>query len=475
MNIQIDRLGKVSITVEKDYWDDTKCYDKLVIVEKENDCAYLSRKPVPAGISVADREYWIKIGFNTSGGGINVTTTFNPSNVNINETTTIQISVTVDSDADTIKVKKGSTLIGSGSGSTFTCTDTVSPTTTDSIKYEVEVTVGNKVVTKSYSVSVNAADAGISWPNSTNSVYIDDTTFQQLTNPHSLLITYSSSNQNVATINSSTGAITLHAKGTTTIKAAFAGNSSYSPKEVSYQLTVRKHNAGLEWRLNGTQVSEYNVNLTDEFTYPSVYNPNGLTGISYSSSNNNIATVGNSGIPTLLQEGDVNVVATFAENELYEASTIQYKLIIAGIPDKLVYSYIPITNTQANDIIDGNLTINSLLNNTDIETNAETTEGYILDDNNQSSHEDEIIITSPTSGYFIQIFLLSNINHKVINYLVFGGIESKSDIETQRYANDVQSTLYTTNNYEYDNENYKIIAILRRGQNNNLILIQEIQ
>lgn len=475
MNTQIDRLGKVSITVEKDYWDGTKCYDKLVIVEKENDCAYLSRKPVPAGISVADREYWIKIGFNTSSGGINVTTTFTPNNVNINETTTIVISVTVDSDADAIKVKRGTTLIGSSSGSIFNCSDSVTPTTTNPIRYEVEVTVGNKVVTKSYSVTVNAADAGISWPSPTSSVYIDDTTFQQLINPHSLSITYSSSNQNVATINSSTGAITLHAKGTTTIKATFAGNTSYSPKEVSYQLTVRKHNAELEWKLNGTHVDEYNVNLTDEFTYPSVYNPNNLTGITYSSSNNSIAIVNPFGIPTPLQEGEVNIIATFAENELYESSTIQYKLIIAGIPDKLIYSYIPITNTQGSSIVNGESQISSLLDSSIIEQNKEIINSYILDNNIQTDHTDEISITSPESGYYIQVFMLSNINHKVINYLIFAGTEYKSNIETQRYGNDNQNTIYTNNIYNYDGEDYKLMAILRRGESNNLILIQEIQ
>lgn len=474
MNTQIDRLGKVSITVEKDYWDGTKCYDKLVIVEKENDCAYLSRKPVPAGISVADREYWIKIGFNTSGGGINVTTTFTPNNVDINETTTIAISVTVDSDADVIKVKRGTTLIGSGSGSTFNCSDTVTPTTTNPIRYEVEVTVGNKVVTKSYSVTVNAADAEISWPSPTSSVYIDDTTFQQLVNPHNLPITYSSSNQNIATINSSTGTITLHAKGTTTIKATFAGNSSYSSKEVSYQLIVRKYNAELEWRLNSTQVSEYNVNLVDEFDYPTVYNPNNLTGITYSSSNNNIATVDNSGIPTLLQEGEVNIIATFVENELYESSTIQYKLIIAGIPNKLIYSYIPITNTQGSSIVNGETQISSLLNTTIIEQNKEVNE-YILDNNIQTDHTDEITIISPESGYYIQLFMLSNVNHKVINYLIFAGTEYKSNIETQRYGNDNLNTIYTNNSYNYDGEDYKLMAILRRGESNNLILIQEIQ
>lgn len=60
MQLQIDKLGKVSITVEQNYWDINKDYDKLTVVEKEGIFGtYISRKPVPAGIVLTNREYWI--------------------------------------------------------------------------------------------------------------------------------------------------------------------------------------------------------------------------------------------------------------------------------------------------------------------------------------------------------------------------------------------------------------------------------
>lgn len=60
MNTPIDKLGKVSITVEKHCWNILKDYDRLVIVERAGTkTTYLSRKPVPAGIDITDREYWI--------------------------------------------------------------------------------------------------------------------------------------------------------------------------------------------------------------------------------------------------------------------------------------------------------------------------------------------------------------------------------------------------------------------------------
>lgn len=53
-------LGKVSITVDKNYWYINKDYDKLTVVERQgNFGTYISRKPVPAGTSLDDRNYWI--------------------------------------------------------------------------------------------------------------------------------------------------------------------------------------------------------------------------------------------------------------------------------------------------------------------------------------------------------------------------------------------------------------------------------
>ena len=60
MKLQIDNLGKVAITVDKNYWDIDKDYDKLTIVPvKDKFATYISRKPVPAGTVLTDTTYWI--------------------------------------------------------------------------------------------------------------------------------------------------------------------------------------------------------------------------------------------------------------------------------------------------------------------------------------------------------------------------------------------------------------------------------
>ena len=67
MKLNVDRLGKVAITVEKEYRSSKKKYDRLTIVEEQGThTCYLSRVPVPvkveAPISLSDRNYWICIG-----------------------------------------------------------------------------------------------------------------------------------------------------------------------------------------------------------------------------------------------------------------------------------------------------------------------------------------------------------------------------------------------------------------------------
>lgn len=60
MELVIEKLGKASVTVEKDYHSSEKEYNKLTVVEEQGAFkTYLSRKPVPVGIELTNREYWI--------------------------------------------------------------------------------------------------------------------------------------------------------------------------------------------------------------------------------------------------------------------------------------------------------------------------------------------------------------------------------------------------------------------------------
>lgn len=60
--------------------------------------------------------------------------------------------------------------------------------------------------------------------------------------PAGLTVTYASSNQNVATVDASTGQVTIAGTGQTIISASFAGNDSYQAATASYTLTVTDPN-----------------------------------------------------------------------------------------------------------------------------------------------------------------------------------------------------------------------------------------
>ena len=63
MKTKIEQLGKVSITVEEDYHDLDRTYDKLTVVEDEISLAtYISRQYVPAQTPLNNRHFWICLG-----------------------------------------------------------------------------------------------------------------------------------------------------------------------------------------------------------------------------------------------------------------------------------------------------------------------------------------------------------------------------------------------------------------------------
>lgn len=64
MNIDFKKLGKVRPTVEGD-WNKNKSYRELSIVfDEESNKSYISKKPVPSGISILNKNYWYRFGNN---------------------------------------------------------------------------------------------------------------------------------------------------------------------------------------------------------------------------------------------------------------------------------------------------------------------------------------------------------------------------------------------------------------------------
>ncbi len=76
-------------------------------------------------------------------------------------------------------------------------------------------------------------------PTSVELTYGDDFTEPELTStPAGLSVTYSSSDEDVATVDETTGEVTIVAAGTATITATFPGNDDYKRGSASYTITV---------------------------------------------------------------------------------------------------------------------------------------------------------------------------------------------------------------------------------------------
>ncbi|MCR5271071.1 MAG: Ig-like domain-containing protein [Prevotella sp.] len=158
---------------------------------------------------------------------------------------------------------------------------------------------------------------------------------QALTNANSVDVTYSSTDEDVATV-TSTGVVAIKKAGSTTIKATFAGDATYKPAVASYTLTINKAEAGLSYAQ-----TLFDVVLNDNtFEAPALVNPNGLT-VTYSSNNESVAHVDeNTGEVDLVTsaEGTATITATFVGNDNFKGGSASYKIKVVD-PSKKKISF----------------------------------------------------------------------------------------------------------------------------------------
>ena len=195
---------------------------------------------------------------------------------------------------------------------------------TTSIMATSEATATYSAGSASYALTVLKGSDGIAWSASSCTVKTDDTSYNlpTLSNPGNQTVSYASSNENVATI-SSAGDVTIVAEGTTTITATSEANDAYEAASVSYDLTVEGNlaAAGLGW-----SESSYTATLASGWNiFPTLSNPNGLT-VSYSSSDETVATISSDGTITLVGAGTTSIVASSEATEAYASGSASYTL-----------------------------------------------------------------------------------------------------------------------------------------------------
>ena len=176
----------------------------------------------------------------------------------------------------------------------------------------------------SYALTVIKSGDGIAWSASSCTVTYggSDNTFPTLSNPGKQTITYSSSNENVATIGSD-GTVTLVAEGETTITASAEANDAYEASSASYTLTVEGvlKSAGLSWSASSITATL----ASDDNSFPTLSNPNGLE-VTYSSSDEAVATISSDGTVTLVGAGTASIIANSEATDVYASGSAYYTL-----------------------------------------------------------------------------------------------------------------------------------------------------
>ncbi len=171
------------------------------------------------------------------------------SKIVVNASTASNVSATVDvtvggssfgGNAQTLSSNATDyTFVGSASGEIIV-------TVTKPSKVAKALYVKSVVVTYQKNGDPSKQNPELSFAGETNDYTVNiGETFNapQLSNPHSLDVVFMSSNTEVASVEPSTGVVTIAGTGQTTISAMFRGNDSYNEGSASYTLTVVDPNA----------------------------------------------------------------------------------------------------------------------------------------------------------------------------------------------------------------------------------------
>ena len=197
----------------------------------------------------------------------------------------------------------------------------------------------------SYTLTVEKADPidnGLAFSSATATAILGEEFMgPTLINPYCLKVYWSSSDETVATVDDD-GYVRLIAAGETVISAMFEGNDEYLAGTVSYTLTVEKP-APVD---NGLAFSSVTATATlgEEFTPPVLSNPYNLP-LTWTSSNEGVASVDEEGAVTLVSAGVTDIAAMFAGNDDYLSGTVSYTLTV----EELVVDAISDMNAGGDD------------------------------------------------------------------------------------------------------------------------------
>lgn len=147
-------------------------------------------------------------------------------------------------------------------------------------------------------------------------------------------ITWSSDNDNVATVDAATGTVTGVAAGKANITAKFAGDDTYKTSTASYEIIVKGAPS-----LSFPEKS-YTVEMGDAFTAPKLEGlPKGVTP-AYTSSKEEVATVdAATGEVKIVGVGTTTITVTSPETGIYEGAMTSYELNVKAPIYKVEFDF----------------------------------------------------------------------------------------------------------------------------------------
>lgn len=255
--------------------------------------------------------------------------------------------------AGTISANVGTYSGGTWTGSSNSVTLTHSPSNTNQWRITaITVTTGGGSTTtySNYSLSCTTCSSyttpTASFASATKSTTCGGSVSNILNTVSSGAVTYSSSDESVATVTNS-GAVTALKAGTTTITANIGAIDCYNATSASYTLTVTRQSASASFN-NPTITVQEGASVTNKVTTEA----DGT--VSYSSSNTSVATVDNNGVVTGVSAGTTIISATVAQGNCYNAITTpaSYNLTVTAVPHCTVTWHVGSTTTPV-DYVQG--------------------------------------------------------------------------------------------------------------------------
>ena len=182
-----------------------------------------------------------------------------------------------------------------------------------------------KTSTASYEIKVKGAPE-LSFPELSYNIFANDKfTAPVLTkSPADVVVTYSSSDEKVATVEPSTGEVSIVGAGTAKITATSQVTDVYEVASASYDLVVTKFTPELSF-----PQTSYTIEMGDAFSAPKLGGlPEGVTPV-YTSSKEEVATVDKAtGEVKIVGVGTTTITVTSPNTDIYEGATASYELTV---------------------------------------------------------------------------------------------------------------------------------------------------